>query len=76
MARLRELRPEALSSRLEISTVDGFQGREKEAIVISMVGGWVGRLGSWLGREPASGVAGWPASGEGEGCDPHTSGQT
>lgn len=42
MARLRELRPEALSSRLEISTVDGFQGREKEAVVISMVGGWVG----------------------------------
>lgn len=39
MARLRELRPEALSSRLEISTVDGFQGREKEAIVISMVRG-------------------------------------
>ncbi len=39
VARLRELRPEALSSRLEISTVDGFQGREKEAIVISMVGG-------------------------------------
>ncbi|KAI7837886.1 hypothetical protein COHA_008373 [Chlorella ohadii] len=37
VARLRELRPEALSSRLEISTVDGFQGREKEAIVISMV---------------------------------------
>jgi superfamily I DNA and/or RNA helicase len=34
---LRELRPEKLSSSLEISTVDGFQGREKEAIVISMV---------------------------------------
>eukprot|EP00201_Polytomella_parva_P015800 CAMPEP_0175063766 /NCGR_PEP_ID=MMETSP0052_2-20121109/14946_1 /TAXON_ID=51329 ORGANISM="Polytomella parva, Strain SAG 63-3" /NCGR_SAMPLE_ID=MMETSP0052_2 /ASSEMBLY_ACC=CAM_ASM_000194 /LENGTH=244 /DNA_ID=CAMNT_0016330015 /DNA_START=75 /DNA_END=809 /DNA_ORIENTATION=- len=34
---LRELRPESLTSRLEISTVDGFQGREKEAVVISAV---------------------------------------
>jgi superfamily I DNA and/or RNA helicase len=37
VALLKELRPEKLSSTLEISTVDGFQGREKEAIVISMV---------------------------------------
>uniref|UniRef100_A0A383VHI7 DNA helicase n=1 Tax=Tetradesmus obliquus TaxID=3088 RepID=A0A383VHI7_TETOB len=37
VALLRELRPEKLSGSLEISTVDGFQGREKEAIVISMV---------------------------------------
>lgn len=34
---LRELRPEGAGALVEISTVDGFQGREKEAIVISMV---------------------------------------
>jgi hypothetical protein len=37
VALLKELRPEKLAGTLEISTVDGFQGREKEAIVISMV---------------------------------------
>jgi len=48
VALLKELRPDHLAPSLEISTVDGFQGREKEAIVISMVrsseGGGVGFL--------------------------------
>lgn len=48
VALLKGMRPERHGTALEISSVDGFQGREKEAIVISMVrsnsGGEVGFL--------------------------------
>lgn len=36
-AQVRWLRENALYDKLEIDTVDGFQGREKEAVVISLV---------------------------------------
>jgi len=36
-AQVRWLRANAVFDQLEIDTVDGFQGREKEAVVISLV---------------------------------------
>jgi superfamily I DNA and/or RNA helicase len=36
-AQVRWLREHSIYDKLEIDTVDGFQGREKEAVVISLV---------------------------------------